>query len=331
MKKFLIPFVLGLVSLSHANLKIVTTTADLASIAKLVGGKAVTASSIITGSRDAHRIEAKPSYMSRVAGADVFIAVGLDLEVGYERAILDGARNGKVMLGRPGHIYASDFAYILDKPTGAITRGHGDIHPGGNPHVLLDPYNGRRIGIGLARKFQQLDRANAAVYEANLKAFLNRLDSAMFGAAQVDKFGAESLWQWHNAGNFRAAMASKGSSAGGWSAKAQELFGRPVFSYHRSFPYLARRFGFRVIDELEPKPGLEPSPGHLASLIRSGQEQSVKVIIQEPFFSAKSANLVASRIGAKVAVLPQSVGQAPGADDYIMLFDVIVQRLAEAL
>ncbi|MBL8060211.1 MAG: zinc ABC transporter substrate-binding protein [Chthonomonas sp.] len=331
MKKLLFLVVIGQAAFASANLKIVTTTADLASIAKLVGGKSVSVSSIITGSRDAHRIEAKPSFMSRVAGADVFIAVGLDLEVGYERAILDGARNGKVMLGQPGHIYAADYAYILDKPTGSVTRAHGDIHPGGNPHVLLDPYNGRRIGIGLARKFQQLDRANAASYETNLKAFLDRLDSAMFGAAQVDKFGSESLWQWHNAGNFKATMASKGSTPGGWSGRVGDVVGKPVFSYHRSFPYLARRFGFRVMDELEPKPGLEPTPGHLATLIRTGQEQGVKAIFQEPFFSTKSANLVASRIGAKVVVLPQSVGQAPGADDYIKLFDVIVQRMAEAL
>lgn len=318
---------------SFANLKVVTTTTDLASIASLVGGKNVSVSSIITGARDAHRVEAKPSYMSRVSSADVFIAVGLDLEVGYEKPILDGSGNGKVAIGAPGHIYASQFAYVLEKPTGAVTRAQGDIHPGGNPHVMLDPWNGRLVGIGIARRFQQLDRANAASYETNLQSFLNRLDTAMFGSKLMQKYGGAKLWQWANAGGFAAKLASEGASdeLGGWAATARQLSGKPILTYHRSLSYLARRFGLNVVDQLEPKPGLEPTPGHLAEVIREGKESGVKAVVLEPFFSAKSAELVANRIGAKVVVIPQSVGQVSGADDYIRLFDVIVSRVAEGV
>ncbi|MCE9559455.1 MAG: metal ABC transporter substrate-binding protein, partial [Armatimonadetes bacterium] len=322
-----------LASASFATLKVVTTTADLASIASMVGGSNVSVSSIITGARDAHRIEAKPSYMSRVSSADVFIAIGLELEVAYERPILDGSGNSKVALGAPGHIYASEFAYILDKPTGAVTRAQGDIHPDGNPHILLDPYNGRLVGIGIARKFEKLDKAHAASYETNLTAFLNRLDTGMFGSQLVQKFGGTKLWQWHNAGGFPAKLASEGAGSmiGGWAAKGLAIAGKPVLTYHRSMVYLANRFGMKIVDELEPKPGLEPTPGHLAEVIRVGKEKGVKAVVLEPFFSAKSAQLVASRIDARVVVIPQSVGQATGANDYIGLFDVIVGKLAEAV
>ena len=318
---------------SFANLKVVTTTTDLASIASLVGGKNVSVSSIITGARDAHRIEAKPSYMSRVSSASVFIAVGLDLEVAYEKAILDGSGNGKVRLGQPGHLYASEFAYVIEKPTGAVTRAQGDIHPDGNPHIMLDPWNGRLVGIGIARRFQQLDKGNAASYESNLQEYLNRMDTAMFGSKLMQKYGGTKLWQWANAGGFTKKLASVGASddIGGWASTARLLSGKPILTYHRSMSYLARRFGLNVVDQLEPKPGLEPTPGHLAKVIREGKERGVKAVVLEPFFSARSAELVASRIGAKVVVIPQSVGQAPGANDYISLFDVIVSRIAEGV
>lgn len=312
---------------AFANLKVITTTSDLASIAAAVGGSNITVSSIITGSRDAHRIEAKPSYMSRTSSANVFVAIGLDLEVGYERAIIDGSGNSRVAPGAPGHVYASEFCYVLEKPTGAVTRAQGDIHPYGNPHIWLDPYNGRQIAIGLAEKFSNLDKGNAKNYEANLKKFLDRLDSSMFGSAQVDKFGGAQLWSWLRAGELSSKTG--GAQMGGWYAKMAPLAGTPVLTYHRSMSYLANRFKLKVVEQLEPKPGLEPTPGHLSKVMREGKEAGVKAVLQEPFFSSRHGQLVASRIGAKVIVLPQSVGQAPGADDYVSLFDVIVARLSE--
>lgn len=328
MRNFLLTLsVLGLASVSSANLKVITTTADLASIASAVGGNLVSASSLITGSRDAHRIEAKPSYMSRTAGANVFIAIGLDLEIGYERAILDGSGNRRVAIGAPGHIYASDFAYVLEKPSGAVTRAQGDIHPYGNPHIWLDPFNGRQIAIGIAEKFGELDKANAKAFEANLAKFLDRLDSAMFGSTQVDKFGGSQLWAWLRAGELAAKTG--GTAMGGWMAKMAPVSGMPILTYHRSLTYFTNRFRLKVVDQLEPKPGLEPTPGHLAEVIKEGSAAGVKAIVQEPFFSPRHGQLVASRTGSKLVVIPQSVGQAPGADDYIGLINVIVNRLSE--
>ena len=318
---------------AFANLKIITTTADLAAIAAAVGGNDVSVSSIITGARDAHRIEAKPSYMSRVASADVFIAIGLELEIGYEQPILDGSSNSKVAIGKPGHIYASSFCYILDKPSGSVTRAQGDIHPYGNPHVLLDPYNGRMVAEGLAAKLSSLDKAHANDYKANLAAFKKKLDVAMFGGALVAKFGGDALWQWDNSGDFNGKLAAAGmtSQLGGWKAKMARVAGTPIITYHRSLVYLARRFGLRIVEELEPKPGLEPTPGHLASVIKTVGSEHVKAIVQETFFSTKAAKTVSSRANVKILVIPQGVGHSSSATDYISLFDSIVGILSGGL
>ena len=154
-----------------AKLNVVATTQDMASIARSVGGNNVTVTALVVGTRDPHRLDAKPSYMSQLAKADLYIAVGLDLEVGYEEAILKGSRNSRVQKGARGHVHAGDWAVVLDKPSRSVTRGMGDIHPYGNPHVWLDPYNGRLIGLRLGEKMAGLDPANAASYRANAKAF----------------------------------------------------------------------------------------------------------------------------------------------------------------
>ncbi|MBC8065120.1 MAG: zinc ABC transporter substrate-binding protein [Chlorobia bacterium] len=328
MNKFKLSSVLafGLVApAALANLKIVTTTADLASIAASIGGNKAKVSSLITGARDPHRIEAKPSYMSRVAGADMFIAIGLELEIGYEQSILQGSSNRRVAIGAPGHVYASDFAYTLEKPTGKVTRAMGDIHPYGNPHVWLDPYNGRMMAKGIENKMSALDPSNASYYQSNLEQFLKRLDSAMFGSSAVARYGGQQLWEWSTAGNLRSKVSA--SELGGWAEQMAPFAGKPVITYHKSWSYFAYRFGLKVVDELEPKPGLDPTPGHLAEVVREGTLQGVKTLLQEPFFSRRHADFVARRIGAVVAVAPQSVGQDPGAKDYISLFDTIVAKV----
>src|SRR5688572_25045563 len=131
--------IVNLVTPAYADLNVVTTIPDLASLVKEVGGTKVTVASIVTGARDPHRIEAKPSFMSRAAGAHLWLAVGLELEVGYEPLILEGSRNGRIRVGAPGHVYVSQWVKVRDVPAGAVNRSQGDIHPYGNPHVWLDP------------------------------------------------------------------------------------------------------------------------------------------------------------------------------------------------
>lgn len=325
--------VLALGQSATAVVKVITTTPDLASIAAAVGGKNVSVSALVVGARDPHRIEAKPSSMSKVAGADLFIAIGLDLEVGYEQPILEGSRNPKVAIGAPGHLYASDWVQVIEKPTGPVSRAMGDIHPGGNPHIWLDPYNGRVVATKIASVLSKLDPGHAKDYQANLVAFLARLDAGMFGAGLVGRFGGAKLWEWQRSGTLLAKLEENRarSSLGGWAAKMAPHLGNPIVTYHKSFSYFANRFGLKVVDELEPKPGLEPTPGHLATVIKAIQQNGAKAIVQETFYSPKHAQLVASRTGAKVVQVPQNVGHVPAASDYIALFDVIVDRITEGL
>lgn len=323
----------GLASSAVAKLNILTTTPDLASIAMEVGGNRVSVSSIIVGARDPHRIEAKPSFMSRAAGADLFVAVGLELEIAYEMPIIDGSRNGRIRPGAPGHVYAAEWVKPLDVPSGPVSRAQGDIHPYGNPHIWLDPYNGRVIALRLADKMGSLDKSNASFYASNAKEFVERLDKAMFGAQLVDKFGGTNLWQWENAGTLTSNLAEKGSGGqlGGWAGKMARFRGISIITYHRSFVYFAKRFDLRVADELEPKPGIDPAPGHIAGIIRLVQSQGIKAIVQEPFYSTRNGKFVESRTDAKLVVVPGSVGHDPAARDYISLFDVMVDRISSAL
>lgn len=324
---------LGAVVAARADLNIVTTTADLASIAQAVGGSKVRVSSIVTGARDPHRIEAKPSFMSRARSADLWLAIGLELEIGYERPILDGSGNAKIRVGGTGHVYASQWARIRDIPAGAVTRAQGDIHPYGNPHLWLDPHNGRTIALKLADKMGTLDRTNAALYKANAAAFAKRLDEAMFGDALVAKFGGDDLWTWDDSDKLVPNLREKGAldQLGGWAAKMRPFWGKPIVTYHRSWNYFAYRFGLKVVAELEPKPGLEPSPGHTAGVIKTIEAQGVKAILQEPFYSKRNAEFVAQRTGATAVVAPGSVGHEAAARDYIALFDTIVGRLSAAM
>jgi zinc/manganese transport system substrate-binding protein len=317
--------------MASANLKIVTTTQDLAAIASAVGGNNVKVSSIVVGARDPHRIEAKPSYMSKVAGADMFAAIGLELEIAYEGAILSGSSNGKVQIGAPGHFYASDFAYILEKPSGHVTRAQGDVHPYGNPHIWLDPYNGRAIAIAMAEKMGKLDPSNKEEYRQNMVKFVNRLDAEMFGDALFKKYGGPKLWDWQRAGDLKEKLQADGTlgQLGGWAGQMLPLAGTPIVTYHKTWVYFARRFGLDIVDELEPKPGLEPTPGHLVQVIKTAKERGVKIILEEPYYSRRHADTVGARVGAKVLIVPNNVGQG-AAKDYFALFDTIIAAIKSA-
>lgn len=332
-RQILTALLLANVAVAQAELDVVTTTEDLASIVREVGGKTVTVSSIVTGARDPHSIEAKPGFMSRLMKADLFVAVGLDLEIAWEDAIVRGSRNARLLRGGKGHLYVSKNIVPLEKPTGSVTRAQGDIHPNGNPHVWLDPFNARIIADTIADKLSDLDPQNKSAYQKNADDFKQKIDVAMFGQTLVPEVGASKLWQWSSAGSLgRELQASRLTpKLGGWAGKLEKYRGQPIVTYHRSWSYLADRFGFKVVEELEPKPGIPPTAGHLAQVIAVVNSQSVRAIVQEPFYSKKAAETVAGRTKAKIAVVPLSVGNEPGVSDYFSLMDAIVSRVAGAM
>ena len=282
---------------AEAQLRVVTSTTDLYDIARTIGGPRVDAAHISEGYQDPHFVEAKPSFILELRRADVWAFVGLDLEIGWMSLLLDGARNPKVRPGGTGFVDVSKAIPVLDVPAGNVDRSQGDVHPQGNPHYWLDPQNGLRIGHLFRDRFSALDPAGAPTYAANARAFDARLDSA------------ETAWA-----GYRATIR-----------------GKPVVAWHTSWRYCADYSGMNIVGFMEPKPGVPPSPSHLAGLIATMKRTGAKVIVMEPFYDKRTADFVASKTGATVLVLPPSVGGVKGADSYVTLIGSNLSKLAAAV
>ncbi len=282
--------------LSAQKLRIVTSTTDLHDIAHAVGGNRVTAMNIAAGYQDPHFVEAKPSFALQLGKADVFAYVGLDLEIGWMPTLLDAARNRRINRGGRGDVDVSRVIPVLDVQPYA-DRSMGDVHPRGNPHYWLHPENGKRIARLFRDKFSELDPEGASTYNANTARFEARIDS-------VTRALAPQL----------AVIRNK-----------------PVVGYHTSWRYIQEFTGMNIVGFIEPKPGVPPSPSHLAGLIQQMKRTGASVIIMEPFYDRKMPDFVARNTRAKVLVLPSSVNGVKGVDSYLKLIDYNVRRLAEAL
>jgi ABC-type Zn uptake system ZnuABC Zn-binding protein ZnuA len=314
------------------KLKVVTTTTDLKAIVEAVGGDKVDVASLGTGREDPHFIDAKPSYMLLANDADLWVRIGMELEIGYEGLILDGARNPKIRLGTPGHLDASEGIIRLEVPTGKLDRSMGDVHPLGNPHYWLDPLNVRIVAKNVAARLKQLDAADAAYFQERLEAFQKRLDAAMFGPKLLGAAEGAKLWAMLLKGELDGFVQAHGGDdlGGGWWGAMRPLAGTHIVTYHRSWSYFANRFGLNVIDELEPKPGIPPSPAHLADVLEKVQKQGAKFLLMEVFYSRQAPDWLADRTGIKVVEVPNSVGGQPDATDYISLMNLIVARCVDA-
>lgn len=279
------------------KIRVVTSTTDLHDIAHEVGGNRIHAVSITVGYQDPHFVEAKPSFVLELRKADLFAFVGLDLEVGWMSLLLEGARNPKINAGGAGYLDVSKSIPLLDVATGPVDRSQGDVHPRGNPHYWLDPANGVRIARLFRDEFTRLDPAGQLTYAKNTEAFERRLAAA------------EATWQEHLA----------------------RIKGKPVVAYHTSWRYLAAYTGMNIVGFMEPKPGVPPSPSQLAGLIQTMKRTGAKVIIMEPWYDRKMANFVAGKTGAKVLVLPPSVGAIRSIKDYVDLLAHDIAQIDAAL
>lgn len=279
-----------------AQLKVVTSTTDLYDIARAVGGGHVKATHIGQGYEDPHFVQPKPSYILRLREADVWAYVGLDLEIGWMPLLLDGSRNQKIRAGAPGHLNVSTVIPVLDANR-MVDRSQGDVHPLGNPHYWLDPNNARKIAALFRDRFSELDPENAAAYRANTTAWEAKLTAAEQG----------------------------------WQAELATLKDKPVVAWHTSWRYFAAYTGLRIVGFMEPKPGVPPSPSHLASLVATMKQTGARAIIMEPFYDRKTADKIARETGARVLVVPPSVGGAKGLDDYIELMKNSISVVASAV
>ncbi|MBZ5598692.1 MAG: metal ABC transporter substrate-binding protein [Acidobacteriia bacterium] len=279
------------------KLNVVTSTTDMAALTQEVGGDKITVEAIAKGYQDPHFVEAKPSFLLKLRNADLLVVVGLQLEIGWLPPLINQCGNARVQVGAPGYLDASQFAEILEKPTGEVTRAMGDVHPLGNPHYWLDPDNGRRIARGIAAKLSELDPPDAPYFQQQLQDFEKRL----------------------------AAAEQK------WEAEMKPYRGRKVVTYHNSFPNFAKHFDLNVIGYVEPRPGIPPTPSHTIELIGLMKRENCKVILVEPYFDLKTPNSVASNTGGKVVVYLPSVGGEKQVTNYFQLFDYDIDLLTKAL
>jgi ABC-type Zn uptake system ZnuABC Zn-binding protein ZnuA len=276
---------------------VVATLPDFGAIAQEVGGDKVKVTTIARGTEDQHFVDARPSYIRVLNQADVLIEGGAELEVGWLPPLVNSARNSKILADAPGHVVLSPSIRLIEVPTGPVDRSMGDVHPYGNPHFSLDPANGKIIAARLAEAFGKVDTANAAYYKEREKKFGETLDRKL----------AE------------------------WSKTMEPIRGAKVVTYHKSFNYLLERFGLELVATIEPKPGIEPSPSYVNSLVPKLKEAGVKVILIEPFRPRKTPEYVAKEVGAKLLLLPGSVGGNDKVKDYFGLFDYDVGQLAAAV
>ena len=280
---------------AFAKLNVVATTPDIASIAKEIGGDHIDLTTLAKPTEDPHFVDAKPSFIVKLNRADVLLEGGAELEIGWLPALLDQARNSK--LASTGHVKCSEGIKLLEVPS-TLDRSKGDIHAAGNPHYLVDPGNAIIVARHIARAFSEFDSKSAAFYGENAKKFTDALNSKI----------AE------------------------WEKIMAPYKGQQIVAYHNSWLYFGKRFGLVIDLFLEPKPGVPPTPTHLAEVITKMRADNVHVIIVDPYLNRRTAETVASKTSATVVDVTQFPGGVKSTEGgYIQLLDYLVTSVAHAL
>jgi zinc/manganese transport system substrate-binding protein len=289
-------FAVAWIAPAAAALNVFATVPEWGALAKELGGENVTVYTATNALQDPHHVEARPSLIARARGADLVVATGAELEVGWLPLVLQQAGNPKVQPGKPGNFEAAAFVPMLGKPT-RLDRAEGDVHPAGDPHIQTDPRNIARVAAPLAARLAELDPANAAAYQARYKQFAER---------------------WN------AALAK-------WERQAAPLRGAAVVVQHKAFTYLIAWLGMREVAALEPKPGLEPTASHLASVLETLQRQPAKMVLRAAYQGDRASQWVAERAKINAVALPFTVGGDEEAKDLFSLFDDTIQRLLKGV
>jgi zinc/manganese transport system substrate-binding protein len=279
-----------------SKLNVVTATQDLAALTREIGGDHISVDSIAKGYQDPHFVEPKPSFLLKLMKADLLEVVGLELEIGWLPPLITQSRNSRIQVGANGYLDLSRYCQILEIPQGQITRAMGDVHPLGNPHYWLDPENGRRMAKAIQQKLSEMRPDDAAYFAQQYASFDSRLRG-------VEK---------------------------GWEARMAPFKGRKVVTYHRSWPNFCERFGLQVIDYVEPRPGIPPTPSHTLEVINNMKSQGVHLILVEPYFDLRAPNAIARAAGGEVLVLLPSVGGVKEVTNYFELFDYDINLLTTA-
>ena len=281
---------------AQAPIPVVTTTSDLRSLAEAVGGNRIAATSLVPGDADPEDYQPKPQDVLRVKAAGLVVRVGLDYDLWLD-ALLARAARAEIGRGGPAYVDASLGIAVLELSGMSIGPSDGHAHGSGNPHYWLDPRNAQIITANILEGLSRIDPANAISYEANRASFLARLETKLAD----------------------------------WDGRLTVLRAMPIIAYHNSWPYFARRFRLDIAGFIETKPGVPPSPAHIANLVHTMRNEGVRILVREPHDPQRDIAFVADKTGARIVTLAASVGALPRARDYISLFDADIEALESAV
>jgi len=317
------------------RVRVVTSLSTYAAIAREIGGDRAEVMSIARGDENPHFVQPRPSFALQLQRADLFVATGLDLEL-WVPALLDRASNPRIREGAAGYVAASSGIELLGIPV-SVSRSEGDIHAFGNPHIWADPVNGIIIGRNILAGLQRVSPANADYFAGRYDAWRTGMLQALVGDSIVTLLGGETVFNLARQNTLWAFLASQQYQGrplldrlGGWLREARVFRDRTIVCYHKEWDYFSHRFALPCVDFVEPKPGIPPTPGHVAALIARIRSERIPVIFSASFYDQSQSRSIAQRTGAAAVIVPANADGAPGTETYAGLISLWVRQLAEA-
>lgn len=320
-------------TVAQDKVRIVTSLTTYAVIAREIAGERGDVVSIGRGDENPHFVQPRPSFALQLQRADLFVATGLDLEL-WVPALIDRANNAQVREGAAGYVAASAGIQLLGVPS-SVSRTEGDIHAFGNPHIWADPVNGILIGRNILAGLQRVSPANAAFFAQRYEAWKLHVLEALVGPELVRLLGAETvfdlarqrtLWRFIQDQVFEGRPLVE--RLGGWYATGRVFRDRQMVCYHKEWDYFSVQFGLPCVAFVEPKPGIPPTPGHVAELIQQIRTEKIPVIFSANFYDQNQVRQIARRTGAEAVIVPANAEGAPGTDTYVGLLSLWVNELA---
>jgi len=311
---------------------VICTIPVLKAIADDLGGGDFEVIAISKADQDPHGVSPTPDLKKKVYQADLFIEIGLQLEL-WAEDVASGSGNPRVAKGQPGRMVASTGVSPEEVPDVLDRRG-GDVHPEGNPHIWLDPIRMKTVARNVAKALKDLAPDKKDAVEDRLKKFENRIDEALFGKELLDDVGARPLTRKALDGSLQEYLKEKNKldKLGGWLKKGAALRGQKVVEFHKTWVYFAKLFGFEIVGSVQPKPGISPGPKDLVALAAKMKAEKVKLVIVDNFYPTAEPRSLAEQTGAKVAIVPdQPGGEKEGTEDYFKFIDFVLDRMVEAV
>lgn len=319
----------------RAPLRVVTTLPIYATLTRAIGGDEVDVTSIAKPNEDAHFVRPKPSFALDLRRADMFITTGLDLEL-WVPTLLDKAGNSRVSEGSQGYVTAYTGVTLLDIPT-AVDRSAGDVHIYGNPHLTTDPLRVLQVAQNIATGLKRVAPDRSATFDRGLARFRTEVHRRLFGPRLVELLGGDTLERLARAGTLFGFLRENElegkpliDELGGWLKAAESFRGRKLICYHKNWAYLEERFDVTCADYIESKPGIAPTPRHVAQLIEMMKGEGIRVLLAANYFESRKVESVATRGGAIAVVLPLQPPAGSGANGYFAMMDKWIADIADA-